>query len=131
MRNKTKITQLNLNVFLHSHIPTLLEMIWQRALKQYTSPYTTIDLNKMASAFNTSIPLLERSLAQLIVDGQLSARINSETKTLHARVSNQCQATYERALTSGRAFLAETEEQLRRISMLQHDFEYKVRIYVI
>eukprot|EP01060_Flectonema_neradi_P009587 TRINITY_DN16828_c0_g1_i1.p1 TRINITY_DN16828_c0_g1~~TRINITY_DN16828_c0_g1_i1.p1 ORF type:complete len:440 (+),score=86.30 TRINITY_DN16828_c0_g1_i1:71-1321(+) len=116
---------LNLNVFLHSHVSGLLDMIWQRALKQYTAPYTTIDLNKMASAFNTSTPLLERSLAQLIIDGQLSARINSETKTLHARVSNQCQSTYERALTAGRAFLAETEEQLRRISMLQHEFEYK------
>ncbi len=34
----------------------------------------------MASAFNTSVPYLEDELTQLILDGQISARIDSHAK---------------------------------------------------
>ena len=38
------------------------------------------DLNKMASAFNTSVAELEDELTSLILDGQISARIDSQNK---------------------------------------------------
>lgn len=49
---------------------------------QYFSPYLSVDLHKMSSAFNTSVSYLEDELTQLILDGQISARIDS-----HAKVS--------------------------------------------
>ena len=47
---------------------------------QYFSPYLSVDLHKMASAFNTSVSYLEDELTQLILDGQISARIDSHAK---------------------------------------------------
>ena len=38
------------------------------------------DLNKMAVAFNTSVADLEDELTQLILDDQISARIDSHAK---------------------------------------------------
>lgn len=50
---------------------------------QYFKPYMSADLNKMAVAFNTSVAHLEDELTQLILDDQISARIDS-----HAKVKN-------------------------------------------
>jgi COP9 signalosome complex subunit 1 len=47
---------------------------------QYFSPYLSADMHKMASAFNTSVGALEDELMQLILDGQINARIDSHNK---------------------------------------------------
>ena len=47
---------------------------------QYFSPYVSADLNRMANAFNTSVASLEDELTQLILDKQISARIDSQKK---------------------------------------------------
>lgn len=46
----------------------------------FFSPYLSADMRKMASAFNTSVPNLEDELMQLILDGQIQARIDSHNK---------------------------------------------------
>lgn len=47
---------------------------------QYFSPYLSADMRKMAEAFNTTITDLEDELMQLILDGQINARIDSHNK---------------------------------------------------
>ena len=47
---------------------------------QYFSPYLSADMNKMVTAFNTTINALEDELMQLILDGQINARIDSHNK---------------------------------------------------
>ena len=47
---------------------------------QYFSPYLSADLNRMAQAFNTTVHHLEDELMQLILDGQINARIDSHNK---------------------------------------------------
>ena len=49
-------------------------------LPQYFSPYLSADMCKMAQAFNTSVAALEDELMQLILDGQIKARIDSHNK---------------------------------------------------
>ena len=44
------------------------------------SPYMSADMKKMAAAFNTTVPALEDELMQLILDGQIQARIDSHNK---------------------------------------------------
>ncbi len=51
---------------------------------QYFSPYLSVDLHRMASAFDTSIGQLEEELTHLILDGQISARIDSHAKVCPA-----------------------------------------------
>ena len=44
-------------------------------------------MNKMASAFNTTIPALENELMQLILDGLINARIDSQGKVTSSCVN--------------------------------------------
>lgn len=60
-----------LDIYLASHVTNLYNLIRNRALIQYFSPYLSADMNKMASAFNTSVASLEDELMQLILDGQI------------------------------------------------------------
>ena len=49
-------------------------------LFQYFSPYLSADMSKMAVSFNTTVLKLEDELMQLILDGQINARIDSHSK---------------------------------------------------
>ncbi|MCL4126832.1 UNVERIFIED_CONTAM: hypothetical protein GTU68_033585, partial [Idotea baltica] len=71
---------LMLDMYLAPHINTLYSNIRSSALIQYFSPYMSADLEKMASAFNTTIPGLEDELMTLILNGQIQARIDSHNK---------------------------------------------------
>lgn len=51
-----------------------------RTVSQYFSPYVSADMTKMATAFNTTVAQLEDELTKLILDGQISARIDSHSK---------------------------------------------------
>jgi COP9 signalosome complex subunit 1 len=44
------------------------------------SPYLSADLRLMASCFNTSLSALEEEIMNLILDGQIQARIDSHNK---------------------------------------------------
>lgn len=46
---------LRLDPHLADHIETLYSQIRQRAVMQYVAPFTTVDLNTMATAFNSSV----------------------------------------------------------------------------
>ena len=46
----------------------------------FDSPYLSADMRKMATALNTSVHALEDELMQLILDGQIQARIDSHNK---------------------------------------------------
>lgn len=47
---------------------------------QYFSPYVSADMRRMAIAFNTTVAALEDELTQLILEGLISARIDSHSK---------------------------------------------------
>ena len=44
------------------------------------SPYMSADMRRMAEAFNTNVAALEDELMQLILEGQIQARIDSHNK---------------------------------------------------
>lgn len=60
-----------LDIYLAPHVANLYNLIRNRALVQYFSPYLSADMNRMASAFNTNIVSLEDELMHLILDGQI------------------------------------------------------------
>ena len=117
---------MRMDLFLHSHVDDICDAIWTRALKQYTSPYMSVDFAKMSKALHTPVPELEKSVAKLIVDGQISARIDSANKILYAKRGNARQTAFNKAVESGRRVVLSTEDQLRRLGMVQSNFEYRV-----
>jgi len=75
----------------------------------------------MAKAFNTTVPGMERELSLLIMDGQISARIDSELKILFARETDLRDSAFKTALSMGEDFEVDTKETLRRMDMLRNE----------
>jgi COP9 signalosome complex subunit 1 len=69
-----------LDMYIAPHVNTLYLQIRNRALIQYFSPYLSADMRRMATAFNRTVSALEDELMQLILDGQIQARIDSHNK---------------------------------------------------
>ena len=116
---------LHLDIFLSPHIDKLYNQIRNRALIQYFSPYVSADLNKMSASFNTSVISLEDELTQLILDGQISARIDSRKKILYARdVDHRC-STFGKALQTGKEYECRIKALMLRTVVLQHQIQVK------
>ncbi|KNC71029.1 hypothetical protein SARC_16434, partial [Sphaeroforma arctica JP610] len=64
---------------------------------QYFHPFKCVSLTKMATACDTEVNELQSTLATLIVDDRINARIDSHNKIMLSRQINNRKATYEKA----------------------------------
>eukprot|EP01116_Phalansterium_solitarium_P022286 TRINITY_DN7301_c0_g1_i1.p1 TRINITY_DN7301_c0_g1~~TRINITY_DN7301_c0_g1_i1.p1 ORF type:complete len:502 (+),score=174.11 TRINITY_DN7301_c0_g1_i1:841-2346(+) len=111
-----------LDIHLADHAAHLVRQVRSKALVQYCSPFSLVDLHRMADAFGTPLPQLERELAALIIDGSLAqARIDSSNKRLYARQTDQRAAVYEKALAVGAEFAAQASQLQLRVQLLRSD----------
>ncbi|XP_026480669.1 COP9 signalosome complex subunit 1-like isoform X2 [Ctenocephalides felis] len=115
-----------LDMYLAPHVNALYTQIRNRALIQYFSPYKSADMHKMAQAFNRSVSALEDELMQLILDGQIQARIDSHNKILYAKDADQRSATFERSLAMGREYQRRTKMLILRAAMIKNQIHVKV-----
>uniref|UniRef100_T1J1H8 PCI domain-containing protein n=1 Tax=Strigamia maritima TaxID=126957 RepID=T1J1H8_STRMM len=114
-----------LDMYLAQHVNTLYTQIRNRALIQYFSPYLSADMNRMASAFNTTLAALEDELMQLILEGQIQARIDSHNKILYAKDTDQRSTTFERSFTMGKEYQRKTKALILRSAMLKNQIHVK------
>jgi len=120
------LPRLLLDIYLREHVAQLYDKIRSKALVQYVSTFTAVDMNKMAVVFNTTVDNLEKEIAGLIMDKQIKARIDSHKKILYARVTDQRNATYQKALEMGEQFIRESESCILRMNVnKQRDFMVK------
>lgn len=117
-----------LDMYIAPHINTLYTLIRNRALIQYFSPYLSADMHKMAAAFNRTVPALEDELMQLILDGQIQARIDSHNKILFAKDVDQRSTTFEKSLLMGREYQRRTRMLILRAAVLKNKIHVKVRL---
>lgn len=116
---------IQLDIHLHEHVESLYQKIRSKALVQYFSPFSSIDLNIMADSFNTSVAGLEKELSRLIVDGSISARIDSHNKRLYARTTEQRSTTFEKSIQMGEEYQDNLKSMLLRVNLLRNDFTVK------
>jgi len=128
---------LQLDLHLHDHIGSLYERIRSKALVQYFSPYTSVDLKKMAVAFQVNLDDLEKELAKLIMEGEnrnergdrervfINARIDSHNKRLYARQTQERLVTFDRAIAMGEDFQTNTRAMLVRVSLIRNNMLVK------
>ncbi|KAF9103669.1 hypothetical protein BGX29_003086 [Mortierella sp. GBA35] len=114
-----------LDLHLHSHIEALYMNIRKKALVQFTSPFLTVDLTKMAKSFSTTVPALEKELVSLIIGGQIEARIDSQQKILWAKQTNKRSAIFERTTAMGQDYERESKALVLRIQMMNHGLVVK------
>ena len=113
-------TTILLDLHLYKHVDVLFQLIRSRAMVQYFTPYSAVNLHKMAEAFGTDVAGLEKELATLIADGQISARIDSHNKVLKSRSVNTRSSTFKTALATGARVATESDAMLLRASVLRH-----------
>jgi len=113
------------DIHLWPHVSQLYANIRSKALVQYFSPYVSVDMRRMATAFNVEVVELEKELAALIMAGAIPARIDSQSKILYARHADQRHATFENALAMGETYMRNTKALLLRINLLRADFAVK------
>lgn len=115
-----------LDMYIAPHINNLYTEIRNRALIQYFSPYLSADMVKMAAAFNRSVPELENEVMQLILDGQIQARIDSHNKILYAKDTDQRSCTFEKAILMADKYRRRTKMMFLRAAMLKNQIYVKV-----
>lgn len=120
---------LMLDMYLAPHINSLYMQIRNRALIQYFSPYLSADMHLMAKAFNRTVNTLEDELMQLILYGQIQARIDSHNKILYAKDVDQRSTTFERSLAVGKEYQRRTSMLILRAAMLKNQIHVKVIIF--
>jgi len=114
-----------LDIHLHEHVESLFQTIRNKALVQYFTPYLSVDLNNMATAFNTNVAGLEKELSALIMDNQIQARIDSHNKRLYARQTDQRTTTFDKTIKMGEEYQLNSKAMLLRINMMRNDFIIK------
>jgi COP9 signalosome complex subunit 1 len=116
-----------LDIYLAPHVNKLYTKIRNRALIQYFSPYLSADMRKMSEAFNCSVAALENEIMQLILDGQIQARIDSHNKILYAKNADQRSSTFEKAINVGKEFQRRTRMLVLRTAMLKKQIHVRAQ----
>lgn len=119
---------LMLDMYIAPHVHTLYTQIRNRALIQYFSPYLSADMKRMAVAFNRSVAALENEVMQLILEGQIQARIDSHNKILYAKDADQRSCTFEKAVNIGKEYQRRTKMLILRAAMLKNQIHVKVSL---
>lgn len=114
-----------LDMYLSPHVNTLYSLIRHKALKQYFSPYKSADLGKMSVAFNTTTAAIEEELIQMILDGQIQARIDSQNKILYAKDVDQRSFTFENSIEMGREYQRRTKAIILRSLIMKYNITVK------
>lgn len=108
-----------LDVHLHGQVPELCQLIRSRVIVQYFSPFLSVSLHTMASAFGTDVNSMQAEVAKLVGKGQLDAKIDSHKKVLYARKANQRKQAYEHTMRVSQQFLDSTQALVLRMNMLK------------
>lgn len=120
-----------LDMYIAPHVNTLYTKIRNRALIQYFSPYLSADMRKMATSFNRTVEALENEVMQLILEGQIQARIDSHNKILYAKETDQRSSTFERAILMGKEYQRRTRMLVLRAALLKSNIHVKVSCFFL
>ncbi|KAH8549334.1 26S proteasome subunit RPN7-domain-containing protein [Umbelopsis sp. PMI_123] len=116
-----------LDMYLSAHVENLFNMIRRKALVQYFTPFSAIDLNVMAKSFSTNVKDLEDELAKLIAENEIQARIDSNRKILRVSEHQQDQRklVFDRTIATGEEYQRASSALLLRLSLIKADMIVK------
>ncbi|TPX34998.1 hypothetical protein SmJEL517_g02516 [Synchytrium microbalum] len=110
-----------LDFYLSNHVDILMANIRKKALVQYFSPFQSVDMNKMATAFNTTVAQLEPEIAVLIQENAIQARIDSHNKVLRVKKTDQRTKIFEKSLEMGADYEKQAKYMLLRMKLIKAD----------
>jgi len=110
-----------MDVHLRDHAAALVTSIRNKCICRYFLPFVSVSLAAMATALGTPLPTLEAQVGKLVMDGHLSARIDSEAKTLSIKTQDSRQEAVRKVEALASVYLGETKAMLLRMSCIEHD----------
>lgn len=122
---KSVAPRMAVDINLAEHCTFLCTSIRNKAIVQFFTPYSAVDLKFMAAAFNTTVPLLEVELKNLIVEDAIQARIDSFNQVLVAKETDQRTQMFRKANETGKEFQTNMRDMLLRMDLVMNDFSVK------
>ncbi|CAE6453797.1 unnamed protein product [Rhizoctonia solani] len=115
-----------LDIVLAPHITLLTSLIRDRALILYTTPFTSIRLQRLADAFGLSLSDVEAHIVRLVREGQVKGRVDANEKVLIATQVNTRAELIQRSLKAGVENEATARKLILRMKLIQNDLVVKV-----
>eukprot|EP00485_Elphidium_margaritaceum_P007266 CAMPEP_0202703178 /NCGR_PEP_ID=MMETSP1385-20130828/16044_1 /ASSEMBLY_ACC=CAM_ASM_000861 /TAXON_ID=933848 /ORGANISM="Elphidium margaritaceum" /LENGTH=504 /DNA_ID=CAMNT_0049360977 /DNA_START=82 /DNA_END=1596 /DNA_ORIENTATION=+ len=109
-----------MDLYLFPRVDHLLTAIRGKALVQYFSPYSAMDINKMASSFKVPVPEMEQELSVCIGDGHIKAKIDSHNKIVYASKTDKRNELFRSVLDLGEDFERDMKAVLLRTSLIRN-----------
>lgn len=114
---------LALDMYLSRDVEAIFKMIREKAIIQYVSPFLSADLKRMERVFETSGDELEKELLELIERNDISARIDTQRRALHATENNERRTVLSQVVAKGKETFDDAEALLLRMTMMKHGLE--------
>jgi len=102
-------------------VDEIFDIIQNRCVLQFVTPYLTVSLVSMADAFALSVPQMETTIASLISNGSLNARIDSAAKTVHVVSTERRAESFAKVADLSDTYLRDMQALLLRMSCLEQD----------
>jgi COP9 signalosome complex subunit 1 len=112
-------SELLLDLHLSKHVVPLISQITERIIIQYFFPYSSVDMNRMSSQLNLPFIALEKSLSSLISKDIISARIDSQSKTLIRKQSDVRSVTMDKVLKLSETHVRDLKRGMLRLSVMK------------
>ena len=109
-----------IDLYLFPRVDHLLTAIRGKALVQYFSPYSAMDINKMADSFKVPVSEMESELAVCIGDSHIKAKIDSFNKIVYASKTNKRNELFASVLNLGEDFERDMKAVLLRTSLIKN-----------
>jgi len=107
------------------HVKNLTDLIRSRALVLYFQPFSSIKLERMATAFGWTVQQVEEQVVNLIQAGEIRGRVDSQNKILKAKETDARSELFARVLRSGKEMQATNRKLLLRMRLQQADLIVK------
>lgn len=114
-----------LDLFLSDHAEALFQSVRDKCMCEYFLPYVSVSLEAMAGSFATPLPEMEAAVARLIMDGRISARIDSEAKTLSVKTEDSRDEAMQKVEMFAERYLVDVKGMLLRMSCIENNFVVK------
>jgi COP9 signalosome complex subunit 1 len=112
-----------LDYYLHRHLEKIYFNVRSHAIIQYFVPFSCVTLQALAAAFNTDEPTIERTLANMIRDGTLDARIDLGDRVLLRRQVDQRKAVHQEALEMAKDYERSLQLRILRMEIINAGLE--------
>ena len=110
------------DIYLHANVTQLVHLISERMLLQYFTPYSAVDLGRMAASLQMDRATLDAAVVRLVSSGRLSARIDARNNTMHRRTSDLRHATLEKVCALSQVHAHAIKRDILRLSLMQQGF---------